>query len=140
MAQFLRFIILLTHLSCSSQKEEAQDIDNLLEWKFNKRILSTYLCTGDNKWYREISKESMLRFIVHAQIEIYCQDYFEWENLNDLIKEARFATERQTRRKECRFLDVSGQELKMVTSPQSYVRRRVNLGGGGGGGKATMIF
>ena len=127
MAQFLRLIILLTLLSCSSQKEEAQDIDNLLDWKFNKRILSTYLCTGNNNWYREISEESMLRFIVHAQIEIYCQDYFEWENLNDLIKEARFATERQTREKRMQVSRCLWTGVKDGYFAQSYVRRRVNF-------------
>ena len=91
----LCFTILLTLVACSHQKENLQSAT--IDWNFSKEMLRSYLCTGSKYWYKKISRDPMLKFIIHAQIEIYCKSgqTRDLDSLNEIFGEARYAVELQ---------------------------------------------
>ena len=90
----LYFTILLVLVAGCYQQENVPTVN----WGFGSEILRSYLCTGNREWYKDISTDSYptLRFIVHAQIELFCRlGEIDFGSLNELVEEARYAAELQ---------------------------------------------
>ena len=93
MVQALQVTFFLVLAASSIQ----QGISETVDWNFTAEMLRSYLCTGNEDWYKKISRDPMLKFIIHAQIEIYCKSgqTRDLDSLNELVSEARYAVELQ---------------------------------------------
>ena len=91
--------LLISH-PCSTRKSKNVD------WTFTIELLHSYLCTGDQDWWKNIKDDPALRFIMHTGVNSICdptrfQDgrptrFVDVEILKELVGEARHAVEEQT--------------------------------------------
>ena len=130
MVHALHVTFFLILAACANQKETTT-----VDWSFNKEMLRSYLCTGNQDWYKKISRDPMLKFIIHAQIEIYCETGHtrDLESLNELVSEARYAveqhpTQRRTEVAQCLLSGVkNGYLAPIVCTTSKKLIKNLNI-------------